>query len=110
MSIMKATVDPLSPGSRLDADHPENGVLIPRRFTAFVREHSPDTGHNRKGSQEQPLEDKCVVDIGRRREAGDRYAVPIGCDVVFAASLAAVGRVGAGEIAAALGPYRAGIE
>jgi hypothetical protein len=31
---MEATVDPLSPGSRLDADHPENGVLIPRRFTA----------------------------------------------------------------------------
>jgi ATP-dependent DNA ligase len=24
---------PLSPGSRLDADYPENGVLIPRRFT-----------------------------------------------------------------------------
>ena len=33
MSAMEATVDPLSPGSRLDADHPENGVLIPRRFT-----------------------------------------------------------------------------
>jgi hypothetical protein len=29
MSVMEATVDPLSPGSRLDADHPENGVLIP---------------------------------------------------------------------------------
>src|SRR5260370_41320106 len=24
---------PLSPGSRLDADHPENGVLIPCRMT-----------------------------------------------------------------------------
>src|SRR4051812_45551090 len=34
---MEATVDPLSPGSRLDADHPENGVLIPRRFTGFER-------------------------------------------------------------------------
>jgi hypothetical protein len=33
MSVMEATVDPLSPGSRLDADHPENGVLIPCRFT-----------------------------------------------------------------------------
>jgi hypothetical protein len=30
----EATVDPLSRGSRLDADHPENGVLIPCRFTA----------------------------------------------------------------------------
>jgi hypothetical protein len=27
-------VDPPSRGSRLDADHPENGVLIPCRFTA----------------------------------------------------------------------------
>jgi len=30
---MEATVDPQPPGSRLDADHPENGVLIPRRNT-----------------------------------------------------------------------------
>src|SRR3954469_18237538 len=33
MSAMGAIVDPPSPGSRLDADHPENGVLIPCRFT-----------------------------------------------------------------------------
>src|SRR3954451_25408217 len=32
--IMEASVDPQPPGSRLDADHPENGVLIPRRNTA----------------------------------------------------------------------------
>src|SRR5207253_847441 len=29
VSPTEATVDPPSPGSRLDADHPENGVLIP---------------------------------------------------------------------------------
>src|SRR5690348_14905584 len=34
VSPTEATVDPPSRGSRLDADHPENGVLIPRRFTA----------------------------------------------------------------------------
>src|SRR3954447_11929511 len=34
MSAMEANVDPSFPGSRLDADHPENGVLIPRRITA----------------------------------------------------------------------------
>jgi hypothetical protein len=28
---------PAAPGSRLDADHPENGVLIPRRFTVHDR-------------------------------------------------------------------------
>src|SRR5436853_6954038 len=32
-SPTEATVDPPSRGSRLDADHPENGVLIPCRFT-----------------------------------------------------------------------------
>ena len=30
---MEASVDPQPPGSRLDADYPENGVLIPRRNT-----------------------------------------------------------------------------
>jgi len=34
---MEASVDPQPPGSRLDADYPENGVLIPRRNTAVVR-------------------------------------------------------------------------
>jgi hypothetical protein len=34
VSPTEATVDPPSRGSRLDADHPENGVLIPCRFTA----------------------------------------------------------------------------
>jgi hypothetical protein len=30
---MEATVDPPFPGSRLDADHPKNGVLIPCLIT-----------------------------------------------------------------------------
>src|SRR5262249_14151306 len=34
VSPTEATVDPLSRGSRLDADHPESGVLIPCVFTA----------------------------------------------------------------------------
>ncbi|MCJ2126894.1 hypothetical protein MKL11_31050, partial [Methylobacterium sp. J-077] len=41
-------VDDLSWGSRLDADHPENGVLIPRLITASVRLMGEDgllTGH-----------------------------------------------------------------
>src|SRR3954468_9430972 len=36
--IMEASVDPQPPGSRLDADHPENGVLIPRRNTGNLLE------------------------------------------------------------------------
>src|SRR5450631_3570960 len=37
---------PAAPGSRLDADHPENGVLIPRRFTrcAIYTRVSTDSG------------------------------------------------------------------
>jgi hypothetical protein len=30
-------VDPPSRGSRLDADHPENGILIPCGFTGLTR-------------------------------------------------------------------------
>jgi hypothetical protein len=30
---VEANVDPSIPGSRLDADHPEKGVLFARRFT-----------------------------------------------------------------------------
>src|SRR5208283_34661 len=33
ISPMEAIVNPPSRGSRLDADHPQNGVLIPCRFT-----------------------------------------------------------------------------
>jgi hypothetical protein len=36
-SPTEATVNPPSRGSRLDADHPENGVLIPCRFTARAK-------------------------------------------------------------------------
>ena len=41
MSPMEATVDPPSRGSRLDADHPENGVLIPCRFTGKLELRVP---------------------------------------------------------------------
>src|SRR5207302_2939332 len=36
VSPTEATVDPPSRGSRLDADHPENGVLIPCRSTRLA--------------------------------------------------------------------------
>src|SRR4051812_20199016 len=50
MSAMEATVDPPSPGSRLNADHPENGVLIPCRFTAghlLCHQAGPGAGDDR---------------------------------------------------------------
>jgi len=36
MSPMETIVDPPFRGSLLDADHPENGVLIPRRITQLA--------------------------------------------------------------------------
>jgi len=80
------------------------------RVVAFIGEYRANAGHDREGSQEQPLEDKRVINIGRRREAGDRHAVAIGGNMVFGASLGPIGRIGTGQIATALGPHRAGIE
>src|ERR1700691_710688 len=34
--------EPSAPGSRLDADHPENGVLIPCRFTRTCSQSAED--------------------------------------------------------------------
>jgi flavin reductase (DIM6/NTAB) family NADH-FMN oxidoreductase RutF len=36
MMLMEANVAPTPAGSRLEADHPENGGLIPRLFTTMV--------------------------------------------------------------------------
>ena len=44
---------------------------------AFVREHGPDPGHDREGSQEQALEDQRVIDIG----AGTRLVDVVAADV-----------------------------
>jgi ABC-type uncharacterized transport system substrate-binding protein len=40
---------PSAPGSRLDADHPENGVLIACRFTTGISTLSTDIGSKRLG-------------------------------------------------------------
>src|ERR1700693_3997471 len=40
MSPMEAIVNPPPWGSRLDADHPQNGVLIPCRFTLIRRKQN----------------------------------------------------------------------
>ena len=63
-----------------------------------------------RGTAPDPLEDEGVVDVGRGRGAGHRHPVPVGGDVVLAAPLAPVRGVWAGEVTAALGPHRAGVE
>src|ERR1700716_400064 len=51
---------PSAPGSRLDADHPEKGVLIPRRFT-----------QERRGCPAEGLEGQVQrLPILRREEQG----------------------------------------
>src|SRR4051794_41299556 len=85
-------------------------VAVVLGIVALVGENRADAGHDREGGQEQALEDERVVDIGRGHSAGHRYAVPVSSDVVFGASLAAVGWVGTGEVATTLGPHRAAIE
>src|SRR3954468_17757090 len=53
--IMEASVDPQPPGSRLDADHPENGVLIPRRNTSVdARDHRAGSRlHSEQAARQQ---------------------------------------------------------
>src|ERR1700720_1812823 len=60
VSPTEATVDPPSRGSRLDADHPENGVLIPCRFR-----HQTEIGHQLPGVGE-------AAEVADFRHNGDR--------------------------------------
>src|SRR4051794_6600817 len=89
---------------------PAAKVAVALSVVPFVRKDRADAGHDREGGEEQALKDERVVDIGRGHSAGHRYAVPVSSDVVFGASLAAVGWVGTGEVATTLGPHRAAIE
>ena len=77
---------------------------------ALVRKHRADPGHDRKGGQEQALEDERVVDVGRGHSAGHRHAIPVGCDMVLGAPLGPVRRIRAGEVAPALGAHGTGVE
>lgn len=85
-------------------------IAVTLGVIAFVGEHHKDSGYDREGGQEQPLEKKRVVDVGRDGGAGHRKAVSIHRDVLLGAPLGPVGRVGAGDVAAALGPHGACVE
>src|ERR1700741_2639379 len=71
-SSWKAIVDPKPPGSRLDADHPENGVLIPCRLTVRTS--------RRASAGASPLYVKVIE--GQRPVFG-RYVAEIGLDEIF---------------------------
>ena len=70
---------------------------------ALIGEHRPDAGHHRVGSQEQPLEDERVIDIGGGCHTRNRHAVSIHRNIVLRAPLGAVGGVGSREIPGAFG-------
>jgi len=57
---------------RLGAE-PTTEVAVVLGTIAFVREHRDDADHDREGSQEQPLEDECVV--GGRQVGGSARRV-----------------------------------
>ena len=62
-------------GLRLDVEAAAQFAMV-FGVVFFIREHGADAGHNREGGQEQPLEDKRVVDICRGGNAGDWHADP----------------------------------
>src|SRR3954452_11788655 len=77
-------------------------------IVALVGEHGPDPRHDGEGGQEQPLEHQSVIDVRRGGRTGDRHAGAR--DGVLGAPLASISRIGASQIATALGPHRARIE
>ena len=89
---------------------PATEVAVVLGIIALVRKHRANPGHDRKGGQEQALEDERVVDVGRGDGAGHRHAIPVGCDVILAAPLGQIRRIGAGEVAPALGAHGTGVE
>ena len=64
---------------------PAAEVAMMLGIIAFVGEHGADAGHDRKGGQEQALEDEGVVDVGRGHDAGHRHAIPVHRDMVLGA-------------------------
>jgi hypothetical protein len=85
-------------------------ITVVLGVVSFVGDHGADTGHDGEGGEEQALEDDGVVDVGGCGRARDGDAVRSDRDVVLGAALASVGRVGAGAVACALGPHRAGVQ
>jgi hypothetical protein len=92
--------------SRLGAEGPAQPIVGPG-VVAFVREHGAGASHDGEGGQEQAVEQERVVDVGGRGGAGYRHAIAGHRGVVLGAPLTAVRGVGADNLAAAFGLYRA---
>src|ERR1700731_4600144 len=71
MFPMEAIVNPPSRGSRLDADHPRNGVLIPCRFTFLAYGMSRSIGQRSTWSAGHPTSTPSRGRIMRARENGE---------------------------------------
>src|SRR3954466_10574941 len=97
--------------SRISYDTEETAqIAMMLGVIPFVGEHRPDARHDRVSSQEEPLEDQRVVDVGRGRHTRNRHTVSIHRNIVFRAPLGPVGRVGSREGPCALGAHRATIQ
>jgi len=67
---------------------------VPLGIIAFVGIRIADACHDGEGGEEQPLKDERVGHIGGSGQAGHRRAVSVRGDVVFAAHLGPVCRIG----------------
>ena len=72
---MEATMDPTSPGARLDADHPKNRGLIPCRFT-IAAVHAAEThisfsvGRVAEANPDSRLRGMWMIEINGRHFVG----------------------------------------
>jgi len=61
MFLMEAMVNPTPPGARLDADHPENGVLIPRRNTLEMSGDSYRLNQSKRRARRAPADEQSTA-------------------------------------------------
>src|SRR3954467_2526793 len=85
-------------------------LTVPLGIIAFVGIDGADARHDAQGGQEQPLKEQRVGHVGGAAPASHRHAIAIDGDVVFAAPLGPIGRVGTDQIAAPLGSHRTTVQ
>jgi hypothetical protein len=85
---------------------PQARVAVLGTVVGRVGVQLADGGTDEPSQVQQMPEGSGVVDVGGRGDGTQRQAVGRGDDMVLGPGLAAVGRIGAGQLTAALGPDR----
>src|SRR5215212_8500964 len=116
--VLDHAADRAEPGAVRLAHLPDEGPdalaraepAVAGAVVARVGVQPADRGADGQGQAQQVREEPRVVDVGGRGHGGQREAVGRGHHVVLGPGLAAVGGVGAGQLAAALGPDRTTVD